>query len=192
VKLYSPVSLKAERQLLQDVSHELRSPLARLSFAAELVKTAPDRAAAVARLRREIDRLSELVSSLLQVTRLEAEPSLRHSDNVCLTDLLLHIAADCELEASARGCRIMVGAAPDIEAKGDRELIRRAVENVVRNAVRYAPPGSSIDLGLDSGGGKAVISVRDYGPGVPEEALTKIFSLQEPMTRSMKNGITVR
>ncbi len=167
--------LTAERQLLQDVSHELRSPLARLSFAAELVRTAQDREAAVARLRREIDRLTELVSALLQMTRAEGDPAQRKAEDLSLTDIVREISHDCELEASARGCRIEFAAA-ELATNGDRELIRRAVENIVRNAIRYAPAGSAVEIKLDHQGEYGVLSVRDYGPGVPEELLPKIFS----------------
>jgi signal transduction histidine kinase len=84
--------LTAERRLLQDISHELRSPLARLSFAAELTKTAEDRPAAAARLRKEIDRLTSLVGALVQMTRLEGDPSSRNPEDVPLHTLLQELA----------------------------------------------------------------------------------------------------
>lgn len=168
--------LRAERQLLQDISHELRSPLARLSFAAELTKTAEDRHAAAARLRKEIDRLTSMVGSLLQMTRLEGDPSSSNQEEVQLETLLRELVDDCRVEAEARGCRLMLHASPAPSVVGDRELLRRAVENVIRNAIRYAPEGTPIETRLECASDAALITVRDYGPGVPEELLPKIFT----------------
>jgi two-component system sensor histidine kinase CpxA len=79
------------------------------------------------------------------------------------------------VEADARRCRIALRASPPLAVIGDRELLRRAIENVVRNSLHYAPSESAVDVGLEGAPGAARISVRDYGPGVPEDALTKIF-----------------
>ncbi len=167
--------LTAERRLLQDISHELRSPLARLSFAAELARTADDRDAAVARLKKEIGRLTDLVGALLQVTRAEGDPSSSNPEDLRLDELLTEVVEDCRVEADARGCRIDLDAAVHPEFRGDRELLRRAIENVIRNSIHYAPPGSAIQVRLEAANGAARISVRDYGPGVPDDALPKIF-----------------
>lgn len=167
--------LTAERRLLQDISHELRSPLARLSFAAELTRTAVDRNAAAARLRKEIDRLTDLVSSLVEVTRAEADPSMRRLEEIALAPLLEDIAGDCELEAQGHGCRIHYPAGDDVRLRGDPELLRRAIENVLRNAIRYAPEATDVELTLKKSGLAAVVSIRDFGSGVPEELLPKIF-----------------
>jgi signal transduction histidine kinase len=168
--------LTAERRLLQDISHELRSPLARLSFAAELTRTAVDRDSAAARLQKDIDRLASMVGSLLQVTRLEGDPSLRNPENLPLGPLLQELVDDCRVEAEARGCGILLQATPVLTVQGDRELLRRAVENVLRNAIRYAPQGTAIEIRLEAAGDAASIAIRDYGPGVPEELLPKIFT----------------
>jgi len=168
--------LTAERQLLQDISHELRSPLARLSFAAELTKTADDRNAAAAKLRKDIDRLASMVGSLLEVTRLEGDPLLRNPEDVPLSPLLQELVDDCRLEAEARGCNLALEAAPALGVQGDRELLRRAVENILRNAIRYAPERTAIETKLAASAGAALITIRDYGPGVPEELLPKIFT----------------
>jgi signal transduction histidine kinase len=167
--------LTAERRLLQDISHELRSPLARLSFAAELTKTAEDRNAAVARVTKEIDRLTNLVGALVEVTRVEGDPSSRRVEPVDADGLVQELLEASRMEADARGCRFHFESEGPLPVRGDRELLRRAIENVLRNAIRYAPEGSAIDVRLEAAGGKAVISVRDYGPGVPEEMLPRIF-----------------
>jgi two-component system sensor histidine kinase CpxA len=167
--------LTAERRLLQDISHELRSPLARLSFAAELARTADDRDAAIARMNKEIARLTDLVGGLIQVTRAEGDPAANSSESLRLDQLLGEVIEDCQVEADARGCRITFAAKGELAMHGDREILRRAIENVIRNAIRYTPAGTSVDVELDATADTARISVRDYGPGVPPEALPKIF-----------------
>ncbi len=168
--------LTAERQLLQDVSHELRSPLARLSLAAELVGKAGDREAAASRVRRETERLSDLVSSLLQVTTAEGDPEAFSVEDVCLSDILREVARDCQLEAEERRCRVEVDAPEDVRALGDTELLQRAIENVVRNAIRHSPAGAPVETKIVVEEARTVLSVRDRGPGVPEDVLLKIFS----------------
>jgi signal transduction histidine kinase len=167
--------LTAERRLLQDISHELRTPLARLSFAAELSRTAEDRNAATARLKKEIARLTDLVGALLQVTRAEGDPSSRNLIDMPLDDFLREVVDDCAVEAEARGCRVELEAPQSLHFRGDRELLRRALENIVRNAIRYAPEGTPIQVKLATGHDDAEISIRDYGPGVPATELPKIF-----------------
>jgi two-component system, OmpR family, sensor histidine kinase CpxA len=167
--------LAAERQLLQDVSHELRSPLARLTFEAEMVRSTTDRDAAATRLRRDIERLSELVGTLIDMARAEGEPGEVEMEALCLNDLLLITAEDSELEAQAAGCSINVKAPQEINLQGNAELLRRAIENVLRNAIRYAPPESVVEVGLEREANCARITVRDYGPGIPEKFTERIF-----------------
>lgn len=173
--------LTAERRLLQDISHELRSPLARLHLASELARTATDRDLAFARIQKEVDRLTSLVETLIEMTRAEGDPATRKSQPVQLTALVDDVVQSCNLEAQARHCRIVVSGEPGGPVYGDPELLRRAVENVLRNAIRYAPEDSDIDLSLDHRNGCTRISVRDGGPGVPEEALPR---LAEPFFRA--------
>jgi two-component system sensor histidine kinase CpxA len=168
--------LAAERRLLADISHELRSPLARLGVAVELARSGPNPAAALDRIQKESDRLNSLVGELLQVTRAEGDPAARRSDPVALDALLGSIVEDAQVEAGARGSEVRLTAAPPVLAPGDPELLRRAAENVIRNAVRYAPPGTSVEVALRADNGVARIAVRDFGPGVPEEALPQIFN----------------
>jgi signal transduction histidine kinase len=167
--------LGAERRLLLDISHELRSPLARLGVAVELARSGEDRDHMLDRIQKEADRLNELVGELLQVTRVEGDPSMQKSETVPLDELLADIVYDSLLEAKAKDCTLLLKAPSAVTLSGDEELIRRAVENVIRNAIRYAPPGSAIDIDLKRVGDMAEICVRDYGPGVPEESLPRIF-----------------
>jgi signal transduction histidine kinase len=169
--------LTAERRLLLDISHELRSPLARLSVATELARSSEPEAreAALSRIEKEADRLNSLVGELLQVTRAEGDPSSLRKEPIRVDELLTNLVEDCSVEADARGCRLELKAAPPVEIRGDAELMRRAVENVVRNAIRHAPQGTAVEVSLENGAPGARIRVRDYGPGVPEEHLRHIF-----------------
>jgi signal transduction histidine kinase len=168
--------LTAERRLLQDISHELRSPLARLSFAAELTKTAEDRNAAAARSHeggRPADESGwRAGGGDARGGRPRVAPRGTFRSGPPGRKNLLDAS---RMEADAHGCRFHFESAGALPVRGDRELLRRAIENVLRNAIRYAPEGSPIDVRLESAAGKASISVRDYGPGVPEEMLPRIF-----------------
>jgi len=167
--------LAAERRLLQDVSHELRSPLTRLGFALELARTSRDRDAALERVRKEAARLACLVDELLQLTRAEGDPSARIQEEVRLDRLLRELAADAAIEAEKRGCRVVLCCEQPTSTAGDPELIRRALDNVVRNAITHAPPATDIEISLDAHDGIASIQIRDHGPGVPEQHLENIF-----------------
>jgi len=157
--------LSAERRLLQDVSHELRSPLARLGFAVELAKTSPDRETSLARIRQEADRLSHLVDELLELTRAEGDPTARNLEKVELAELLRDVVGSCTLEAEAQGCRLETDLEASAVVTGDFELLYRACDNVLRNSMRHAPGGTSISVKLRAKGGRATISIRDQGPG---------------------------
>jgi signal transduction histidine kinase len=167
--------LAAERRLLLDISHELRSPLARLGVAVELARSGEDRDHMLDRIQKEADRLNELVAELLQVTRAESDPSMQKTDPVHLDELLADLVYDSLLEAKTKDCTLLLKAPVAAVVSGDEELIRRAVENVIRNAIRYAPRGTPVDIELNKFADSAVVTVRDYGPGVPEDALTRIF-----------------
>jgi len=166
--------LIAERRLLRDISHELRSPLARLSFAAQLACTSRDGNAAK-RVTKEVARLSELVESLLHVARSENDLLTCTLENVAFDALVRELVADCEIEAAVRPCSVVLMSSGFLELPGNAELLRRAVENIFRNAIRYAPAGSSIEVRLDHSDTEATLSVRDYGCGVPSDALATIF-----------------
>ena len=163
--------MTAERRLLQDISHELRSPLTRLHLAVELARTATDRDQPLARIQKEIDRLTTLVETLIEMTRAEGDPATRKSQPVKLDALVQDVVQSCSLEAQARHCRIVMSGDARGTVSGDPELLRRAFENVLRNAIRYAPETSDIEVRVDEGNASTDISVRDGGPGVPDDAL---------------------
>ena len=167
--------MTAERRLLQDVSHELRSPLTRLNFAAELARTASDRDAAIDRLQVDLDRLDALVGELLAITRAEGDPGARRFQRVELDRLIDDVVEACQLEADARPCAMVIAGHLNRPVLGDDELLRRAVENVLRNAIRYAPAGSVVELSRVEEGEQAVVQIRDFGPGVPADVIEKLF-----------------
>jgi two-component system sensor histidine kinase CpxA len=167
--------LKAERRLLQDISHELRSPLARLGVAIELARSGEDREATLDRIQREADRINALVGELLQVTRAEGDPTQQKHELVQLDESVGEVVSYCDIEAQAKECELKLTVERPLAVSGDEELLRRAVENVLRNAIRYAPVHTAIEVELRPAGANAQIRIRDYGPGVPEESLTRIF-----------------
>jgi len=165
----------SERRLLADISHELRSPLARLKFGVKLGRTSTDTEAAFDRIDRDVDRIASLVAGIVEITRAEGDPEAQGLEIVKTGEVLDEVIRDCTLEAEVRGCRIALSGSSDEVVLGNRELLRRAVENVMRNAIRYSPERSTIDVFLVEDSDVAEIAICDYGPGVPEDALTRIF-----------------
>ncbi len=121
-----------------------------------------------------------LVNELLQLTRAEGDPSADNREALPLDELLDGLVDDCEVEAEAKGCLLTQTKTDPCLVSGQPELLRRAVENVVRNAIRHAPAETAVEIGLERLGDVAAITVRDYGPGVPDHLLGAIF---EPFVR---------
>jgi two-component system sensor histidine kinase CpxA len=167
--------LAAERRLLLDISHELRSPLARLGVAVELARTGDDLEPNLNRIQKESDRLNSLVGQLLQVTRAEGDPNSLRQNPVRLDVLVEQLVEDSAIEASARGCSLEYKKHEPVTVQGDPELLRRAVENVIRNAIRHSPKEQPVEVSLARNNGRVLVDVRDYGTGVPEEALPRLF-----------------
>ena len=169
--------LESQRRLLRDVSHELRSPLARLNIGLELVRrrSPPDVAQAFDRIERETERLNAMIGELLTLSRLESGQGLERKEPVELAAVVEQVVEDTGLEAELRGCRVEVGERAACSLLGSEELLRRAVENVVRNAVRFTEPGSVVRVDLERAGDFAELRVRDRGPGVPAAALEEIW-----------------
>jgi len=175
----------AQKQLLSDVSHELRSPLARLQVALGLARQREQHQANVEldRIEREADRLNELIGQLLSLARLESGTQLSHSGPVDLAALLAEIAESTDFEARAanRQVRIIDSAPATIDA--NETLLRSALENVIRNGAKYTDENTSVEISLQHDPehtGWLLIQVRDHGPGVPNDMLTKLF---EPFVR---------
>src|SRR5271167_3432827 len=179
--------VKAQSRLLNDISHELRSPLARLNVALGLARqrSGPESTAMLERIELEAGRLNELIGRLLTLARMEDGEQKVPRTPVPLNELVLNVAEDAEFEAQERHCHVhTIIPQGDWGVRGNDSLLHSAVENVVRNAIRYTREGTSVEIALASeeraNGREAVLRVTDSGPGVPEDALGKLF---EPFYR---------
>ncbi len=180
--------LEAKQQLLRDVSHELRSPLARLQLALSLASREPNGVERhLARIAREAERLEQLIARTLKLASLERPGHTLEQARVDVGELLQTIAADVAIEAAARGCQVELAADGELALSGDPELLRSAFENVIRNAVRFSPTRGAVVISARRRpvedrpqGGLIDVIVRDHGPGVPEKDLGLIF---EPFYR---------
>jgi two-component system sensor histidine kinase CpxA len=174
--------VKAQSRLLNDISHELRSPLARLNVALGLARqrSGPESASMLERIELEAGRLNELIGRLLTLARMEDGEQRVPSTPVLLDDVVLSVAEDAEFEAQARHCHVR-SEIPEGSwgVRGDASLLHSAIENVVRNAIRYTREGSTVEIHLEKiesmGGAEAVVRVMDCGDGVPPDALEKLF-----------------
>src|SRR5215469_15131129 len=179
--------LKAQSRLLNDISHELRSPLARLNVALGLARqrAGVESVDMLDRIELEASRLNELIGRILTLARLEDGEQLVPQTPVALGELVENVTEDAEFEAQARHCHVRT-MIPEGEwiVRGNASLLHSAIENVVRNAIRYTHEGSSVEVELTSeersGKREAVLRVSDAGPGVPADALGKLF---EPFYR---------
>ena len=171
----------AQRDLLGDVSHELRSPLARLTVALGLLQHAsPEEISEYAgRIGIEAERLDKMIGQLLTLTRIDSGVEFTRRENFDLTNLVQEVAADGDFEARARQREVTVVQADACTMSGFPEMLRSAIENVVRNAIRFTPAGTAVELALQRSttGDKegVVLKIRDHGPGVSPRLLTDIF-----------------
>ncbi len=173
--------VESQGRLLKDVSHELRSPLARLSVALGLArqKANPEVEGSLNRIETEADRLNLLIQRLLTISRLESGTEGIHKTKLSLLDLVEHVARDAEYETPKRVCKVVIDPTDEILVEADPELLRSAIENIVRNAIRYTAEDTVVEIRLEqqetARGKEAVVRVLDSGPGVPHDALEKIF-----------------
>lgn len=171
--------ISSQRQLMYDISHELRSPLARMNVALDLLQRRIGEDSALRHMETDLQRLNEMITRLLTVAKLDAADAIQSNVQVNLTELVSSIAVDAEFEAQEKGNQVVVISEANLVVLGDPNLLRSAVENVLRNAVRHTRPGSAVEVVLQSASGscpnEAIIAVRDHGNGVPEDELTNIF-----------------
>lgn len=174
--------VKAQSRLLNDISHELRSPLARLNVALALARqrSGAEAQGALDRIEIEADRLNELIGRLLTIARLESREAAMRTSSFSLNELIADVAKDADFEAQSRNCRVSASMPSDCVLVGSPGLLHSAIENVVRNAVRYTKVGTEVEISLHCAGSEAIVRVTDSGPGVPEESLGKLF---EPFYR---------
>ena len=187
--------LTTQRQLLSDVSHELRSPLARLNVALALARqrSGDEAAGSLDRIEIEAERLNVLIGQVLGLTRLESGAATPEFAHVDLSRLVADIVVDAHFEAKGKEAAVTLAFSEPCSVQGNESLLRSAIENVVRNAVRYTDSGTDVEIGLafadiaddsvvDGAASRcAIVSVRDHGPGVSDDHLAHLF---EPFYRS--------
>jgi two-component system OmpR family sensor kinase len=170
--------LEGQLRLLHDVSHQMRSPLARLQAAIGLARQQPERFDAhLTRIEIEAVRMDALVEELLTLARLQARVGIELEEDICLSELLAALVKDCDFEARASGGQVQLAADSVPIVRGNSELLHRAIENVVRNAIKHGGAARTVAVALscDPQGGRARVLVLDSGPGVPEAQLEAIF-----------------
>lgn len=169
--------ITSEKRLTQDISHELRSPLARMNVALELarVKSNPETIPMLERLENESVRLNDLIEQLLTLSKLETGAHVIEKTKVNISNVIEQIVADANFEAKADKKSVEILQKADVVVLGSESLIKRAIENVVRNAVRYTEEGTSVDISLEKIGQQAIVKIRDHGDGVPQDELEKLF-----------------
>ena len=176
--------LKSQKQLLRDVSHELRSPLARLQVALELARKKAGKSATIelARIEMEANRLNDLIGDVLTLARLDSTEVSLEMSPVDLEKLVTEVVRDAAFETQAGGKSARLAKSTPAAIHANAQLIRSAVENVVRNATHHTPTETTVEVSLsvDQNRQQAVIAVQDFGPGVPEQALSRLF---EPFYR---------
>lgn len=167
--------LTSERRLLADISHELRTPLARLKFAVRLARNCADQGHGLDRIERDVDRIAFMVSELVEITRAEGDPESRKFEMVDLEQVVNDIVSEERLDAELRECRLQVSGRLERALWGDPGLLRRAVANVLRNAIRYSPSHSAVEVAMTETAQTSIVEIRDHGPGVSDDLLSQIF-----------------
>ncbi|NIE77891.1 HAMP domain-containing protein [Pantoea sp. Tr-811] len=180
--------VEAQQQLLHDISHELRSPLTRLHVAIGLLRQQPDREAMLGRIERESRRMDDLIEQLLTLARVQSQQSHAEHGELDAVEILAQIVEDARFEAGMKQAEVTLHGAGTFVTRGHEELLYRAFENVVRNAVRYTAPGTEVrvEAVLAGGGERLQVHITDQGPGVEPSRLQSIF---EPFDRGGQGGV---
>jgi two-component system sensor histidine kinase CpxA len=169
--------ITSQKRLTRDISHELRSPLARMNVALEIARTKanPETQPVLDRLEGESQRLNDMISRLLTLSKLESGSQDFERSTIDLDFLVKEIAEDADYEARANGKSVNIVASTKCRVMGNETLLRSAIENVLRNGVRYTKEGTAVTVALTNGSREARISIVDHGGGVPDEELAKLF-----------------
>lgn len=171
----------SKERLLRDVSHELRSPLTRLQISLALARRkTPDADAEHDRIEREIGRLDQLIGQIIHFSRIQHNIANMPCEKISLETMLQKLVDDGNFEAQARDKAVVFKETVKVELVAVREFLSSAVENIIRNAIRFTPEESEVEVCLFRENDAALIRIRDYGPGVPEGALEDLF---EPFFR---------
>jgi len=172
--------ISRQRQLISDVSHELRSPLARLNVALDLGRERKGSDPAFDHMEEDLGLLDEMIGRLLTIAKLDMSAPQVPMTEVDVTELVSQVVRNAEFESRELSGGVRIVAEQQCFLHGNTELLQSAVENVVRNAIRYSEPGTSVEVSLTCDGSLMRLTVRDHGPGVPEAELLRIF---EPFYR---------
>jgi signal transduction histidine kinase len=192
--------IRTQRSLMNSVSHELRSPLSRLNVSlAVLRKDASVRSwSTIERMERDITRIDTLIGQLLTLSRFEASLTYGTKEDVDFTLLVQEVAADGNFEAQSLGKSVILEEANAVVLRNaDSLALRSACENIIRNAIHFTRPGTDVKVTLEvngvPGAPEVILTVRDMGPGVPEDSLENIFRpffrVDQPGTRPQGNGL---
>ncbi len=188
--------ITSQKKLLADISHELRSPLARLSIALDLChnQTGDPLQKQLNRIERESNRLNELIGQLLDLSRFESRITEMHPVPVDLTNILILLVEDADFEARGQGCSVKMCYSEPCTVSGIPEHLSSAIENVIRNSVRFTHEGTNVEVSVrcSKTNSEATIQVRDHGDGVSETNLDKIFKpfFRVEDSRDRQNGGT--
>ena len=182
---------------VQTLTHELKSPLSAIRGAAELLREPgmpeADRRRFVANVERETQRIQELVDRMMELTALERRRSLGPTEAVALRTMLHELAASAEAAGAPRRLRVQLRDGGDVTVDGDPLLLRRAVGNLLDNALDFSPDGGTVEIALARHGRRADVTIRDHGPGIPEFADAKVFekffSLARPHSKRKSTGL---
>jgi two-component system sensor histidine kinase CpxA len=181
-------AIASQQQLLRDVSHELRSPLTRLQLAIGLMRRTQGESSSLQRIERESEKLEQMIAELLQLAKMQQRSVERESFE--FKTLLQEVVDDAAIEANARALRLTLVADQPSHYQGEPQLLRRAVDNLLRNAICYARGEIIVSLVLHEQ--SIEIRVEDDGPGVAEEELAAIFRpfyrLDDARTPASANG----
>lgn len=171
----------AQRRLLHDVSHELRSPLSRLQVAMGIVRQDPKKlATSLERMEREVQRLDGLIDEILTLSRMDSGVDKEGWEPVDLGELVEKTVHNARFELGGQSSQVRLTERAHAIVQGNPHLLERALENVIRNAIKYSPKNAALDVEVDIREKSALVRVCDHGPGIPEAELAKVF---EPFSR---------
>lgn len=169
--------LTAQRRLMRDVSHELRSPLARLQALQSLARqrlTDNDDTSVLDRMEAESERLNHLIEEILSFARIDAQEEVQRQ-KTDLADMIRAITDDVSIEIGEEPKDVNYQGPDRLTLDVESALIHSAIENIVRNAIRFTESGTAVTVAIEEGVEDVTIAVDDHGPGVPDEALDKLF-----------------
>jgi two-component system sensor histidine kinase CreC len=182
---------------VQTFTHEIKSPLSAIRGAAELIQEPSmpqaERERFLGNIAHETQRIQEIVDRMMELTALETRRALDRSEPVALGPLLREVAAGAQVAAAKREVRVQVAIHAEANVEGDPFLLRRAISNLLDNAIDFSPAGAEVLLALEASSRRAIVSVRDRGQGIPDFAKDKVFekfySLARPHSQKKSTGL---